>query len=260
MLFEARGLPARKTVTTIGCDWSRGVSESEEIAQLEGRRSREHRLATPPMRDVRQLAAFIRDREIVLWTGRAAVPNMAEAIAGRPLRGSWVANPEVHLIYPLTSRLSGRSRCAVDLGQVNNGRRFPWANAVQPRRGSFSTSARDQLSAGARWLLDLVEAHGEVSMDQLGVRPRRHAKRVWSSSASFLSIATTCTPRAVRTRVSSVPGWPRHWQRCTRASMSYRSKWHRTPSSAPRSGRRRLHLSVKCADGSSDRTELSTAY
>lgn len=68
-----------------------------------------HRLGGKPMRDVRQVAAFVRDRRMVMASGRSVLPALTEAISGRELPGSWMAHPGVYLIHNLTSRLDRRN-------------------------------------------------------------------------------------------------------------------------------------------------------
>ena len=55
----------------------------------------------------RQALAFVRRHGVVLQAGRArparagqpAVPSLAEAIAGEPIRGSWWSHPASHAIF-----------------------------------------------------------------------------------------------------------------------------------------------------------------
>jgi hypothetical protein len=46
--------------------------------------------------------AFIRRHGIVLEGGRGPVPNLAEAVAGEPIRGSWWGHAKGRAIFPLT--------------------------------------------------------------------------------------------------------------------------------------------------------------
>ena len=79
-------------------------------------RLRVHRLKpSRPLRTARQAAAFIRERGIVMATGRSSLPMLAEAIAGRRLKGSWMAHPEVYRIYDVLQRLSSRDALWVPL-------------------------------------------------------------------------------------------------------------------------------------------------
>src|SRR5215831_10989360 len=47
----------------------------------------------------RQALAFVRRHGIVLMSARGPVPNLAEAIAGAPIRGSWWGHPRSHEMY-----------------------------------------------------------------------------------------------------------------------------------------------------------------
>src|SRR5438046_6981496 len=60
------------------------ISSPVAVVEL---RDRFHRVGSGPMRTVAQGHAFLRERRIVLETGRAAVPSLADAIAGRRING-----------------------------------------------------------------------------------------------------------------------------------------------------------------------------
>jgi hypothetical protein len=47
----------------------------------------------------KQAMAFVKANGVVLESGRGPVPNLAEAIAGEPIRGSWWAHPKAKTIY-----------------------------------------------------------------------------------------------------------------------------------------------------------------
>jgi len=123
------------------------------------------------MRDGRQLARFVADRKVALWTGKSAVPSLAEAIAGRRLTGSWMANPEVNLIYRLMGKLEGDVLSApliLGKGTVMTedvGHALHCLAVDDDRRAA----ARRQLSPLAAELLDAVGREGEVRMDTFDV-------------------------------------------------------------------------------------------
>jgi hypothetical protein len=48
---------------------------------------------------------FVKKHGIVLESGRGPVPNLAEAIAGGPIRGNWWGHPKGHEIFGLTRAL-----------------------------------------------------------------------------------------------------------------------------------------------------------
>ena len=47
----------------------------------------------------KQAVAFVKANGVVLESGRGPVPNLAEAIAGGPIRGSWWAHPKANTIF-----------------------------------------------------------------------------------------------------------------------------------------------------------------
>jgi hypothetical protein len=47
----------------------------------------------------KQAFAFVKTNGVVLESGRGAVPNLAEAIAGAAIRGSWWAHPKANTIF-----------------------------------------------------------------------------------------------------------------------------------------------------------------
>ena len=47
----------------------------------------------------KQAIAFVKANGVVLESGRGAVPSLAEAIAGAPIRGSWWAHPKSNTIF-----------------------------------------------------------------------------------------------------------------------------------------------------------------
>jgi hypothetical protein len=163
------------------------MNDADYIAELETRRLREHRLIGVAMRDVRQLTAFVQERRIVLLTGKAAIPNMADAIAGRPLRGSWMANPEVHLIYRLTSRLQGFLGAPLILGKSTtvDPALAPalYSLAADPARRQ---DARGRLSLDAARLLELVAQRGAVRMDAIDLPTKQSRKARVELEREFL--------------------------------------------------------------------------
>jgi hypothetical protein len=46
-----------------------------------------------------QALAFVEQHGVVLAAGKGAVPSLAEAIAGGPVKGSWWAHPQSHRIF-----------------------------------------------------------------------------------------------------------------------------------------------------------------
>jgi hypothetical protein len=53
----------------------------------------------------RQALAFVRKHGVVLESARGPVPSLAEAVAGRPIRGSWWSHPKGRDIFAVTRAL-----------------------------------------------------------------------------------------------------------------------------------------------------------
>lgn len=147
----------------------RGVGGGR-IGELQALRLGLHRLEpSRPLRTARAVVSFIKDRGIVLSTGRSSLPMLAEAIAGRPIRGSWMADPEVYRIYRILGRIRkfGIIAAPLILGKetlLDSSLGPAVARIAQDReRGK---EVRRRLPPLARRLLDAVEARGEVRMDR----------------------------------------------------------------------------------------------
>ena len=84
--------------------------------------------------------AFVRDHGIVLQAARGAVPSLAEAIAGGPIRGSWWGHPRRHEIFRATEAVSDSPDvlvCRLVDGKVTYVHRRLWPALVRlaPRLG-----------------------------------------------------------------------------------------------------------------------------
>lgn len=55
---------------------------------------------------VREALAFVRRHGVVLMSARGPVPNLAETIAGGPIRGSWWAHPAAHAIFRIATAVA----------------------------------------------------------------------------------------------------------------------------------------------------------
>lgn len=53
-----------------------------------------------------QALALVRKHGIVLMSARGPVPNLAEAIAGGPIRGSWWGHPDSHAIFRIATAVA----------------------------------------------------------------------------------------------------------------------------------------------------------
>lgn len=54
----------------------------------------------------RQGLEFVRRHGVVLHSARGPVPNLAEAVAGRPIRGSWWGHPAGQAIFAVLTAVS----------------------------------------------------------------------------------------------------------------------------------------------------------
>ena len=82
----------------------------------------------------KQAIAFVKANGVVLESGRGAVPTLAEAIAGAPIRGSWWAHPKANTIF-LCSRAIRESAdvlvCRLVGGKVTYIYRHLWPALVR---------------------------------------------------------------------------------------------------------------------------------
>jgi hypothetical protein len=85
----------------------------------------------------KQAIAFVKANGVVLESGRGPVPNLAEAIAGAPIRGSWWAHPKANTIF-LCSRAIRESAdvlvCRLVGGKVTYVHRHLWPALVRLAR------------------------------------------------------------------------------------------------------------------------------
>ena len=70
--------------------------------------------------DGRALMAMLRRRGVLLQSARGPVPNVAELVAGEPIRGSWWSHPRSHEIFDAINRL--RSSPAVVATRLIDGK------------------------------------------------------------------------------------------------------------------------------------------
>jgi hypothetical protein len=81
-----------------------------------------------------QALAFVKANGVVLESGRGPVPNLAEAIAGTAIRGSWWAHPNANTIF-LCSRAIRESAdvlvCRLVGGKVTYVHRRLWPALVR---------------------------------------------------------------------------------------------------------------------------------
>lgn len=144
------------------------------IGELQAFRLRLHRLEpSRPLRTARAVVSFIKDRGIVLSTGRSSLPMLAEVMTGRQLRGSWMAQPEVYTIHRLLNQAARSpevAAVALVLGKETLlDRQLGPAVERIARDPERVATARAHLPPLARRLLENVESAGEIRMDRWNV-------------------------------------------------------------------------------------------
>ena len=84
-----------------------------------------------------QAIAFVKAKGVVLESGRGPVPNLAEAIAGEPLRGSWWAHPKADSIFHCSRAIRKSADvlvCRLVGGKVTYVHRHLWPALVRLAR------------------------------------------------------------------------------------------------------------------------------
>ena len=82
----------------------------------------------------KQALAFVKANGVVLESGRGPVPNLAEAIAGGPVRGSWWAHPRARDIFGCSRAVRSSADvlvCRLILGKVTYVHRRLWPALVR---------------------------------------------------------------------------------------------------------------------------------
>jgi hypothetical protein len=103
--------------------------------------------------DRREALTFVRKHGVVLESARGPIPNLAEAIAGGPIRGSWWGHPRSHHMYQVFEAVCDSDQvlvCRLAGGKVTFVHRRLWAALVRlasrlPKRGLAAT--RDEHTA-----------------------------------------------------------------------------------------------------------------
>ena len=83
---------------------------------------------------------FVRERGVVLVSAKGSGQSLVEAIAGRPVQGSWWAHPESHRIYATLESVTGSDEvlvCRLVGGKLTLVHRRLWP-ALARLAGSFS--------------------------------------------------------------------------------------------------------------------------
>lgn len=153
------------------------VEPAGRLRELQALRARLFRLEpSRPLRTVRQAAAFVKERRMVMVSGRSSLPLMTEAIVGRHIRGSWMADPEVYRIHAITHRLTSRDLLTVPLILGKETLAISSLGPAIARIASDSDRRGEvlrRLTPLARQLLEQVERTGRVRMDRWGAPTRR---------------------------------------------------------------------------------------
>ncbi len=179
-----RSLDLEPGVTTlpmnvVGTKADRSPPVVRKVELLQALRLKLHRLGpSRPLRDTGRAAAFVKERRIVMSTGRSSLPLLTEAIAGRPLAGSWMAHLEADRIYSILGDLA---KYDVVVAPLILGKQVAMAASLGPavERIASDPARRDrvleQIPPLARRLLDQVEAEARVRMDRWSV-PTKQAR------------------------------------------------------------------------------------
>ena len=79
-------------------------------------------------------AAFVRHHGVVLASAKGPVPNLAEAIAGEPISGSWWSHPRSQAIYAILRDIQDASDilvCRIVKGKITFVHRRLWPHLIR---------------------------------------------------------------------------------------------------------------------------------
>jgi hypothetical protein len=86
------------------------LEDDEKVLALSARRREVLRLSpSMPIASATEPVRFLWDRRIVMATGRSSLATMTQAIAGKEIRGSWMADPSCHAAYDILTKLLSRT-------------------------------------------------------------------------------------------------------------------------------------------------------
>lgn len=105
---------------------------------------------------------FVREHGIVLRSARGPLPNLAQFIAGGPIRGSWWAHPAARTIFHASGAVSDSRdvlTCRLFRGKVTLVHRRLWPALVRlaprlPRRG-LASIREEHTSRGAHRIVEV---------------------------------------------------------------------------------------------------------
>jgi hypothetical protein len=81
-----------------------------------------------------ELAALLEEHGVLLQSARGPIPNVAELVAGEPIRGSWWGDPAGHDIFAVLEHLTDSPdvvRCRLVQGKVALVHRRVWPALVR---------------------------------------------------------------------------------------------------------------------------------
>jgi hypothetical protein len=142
-------------------------------------------------------------------SGRSSLPVLTEAIAGREIRGSWMADPEVHRIHDVWYGLDERHEHFT--APLVMGKRAIFVAALGPAVARVATDpqrvaeAYRRLAPPARRLLADVERRGSVRVDEWTAGPREGSAARIELARELLVASETIHWRVAAAVVSAAP-------------------------------------------------------
>lgn len=130
---------------------------------------------------------------MVMASGRSSLPILTEAIAGRSLEGSWMADPDVHRIWRVWRGLDRHDLISAPLVL---GKEVLLDSSLGPavervaRDQRRCEAARARLPDLARRLLERVEGEGSVRMDHLSVSTKEGRRARLLLQQELLAVAS----------------------------------------------------------------------
>jgi hypothetical protein len=172
------------------------------------------RRGADPMTSMTELVDWIDGRQMALVSGKSALPNAAEAIAGRPIEGSWWADPQGSLIFRLLSELEDDAPHYLDVALLEGKRTL-----VSPRLATLVSvvasdperrlRVADTLKEPARKLLEVLADGRTVRSDDPG-----HGGKLARSARTALEAGLLARSTSVHTvsghHASSLEGYGQH--------------------------------------------------
>jgi len=157
------------------------------------------RSGAAPMSSMTELVDWINDRRIVLVSGKSAIPNAAEAIAGRAIEGSWWGDPQGSLIFRLLSELEEEAPHYLDVPLVE-GKHTLVSPRLAPVVSALASDPErrrrvvDTLKAPARELFEVLADGRTVRSDDGG-----HGGKVARSTRTALESGLLARSTSVHT-------------------------------------------------------------